>query len=110
MTLEDVKTQITRMPTIMSAEQEIQVFRSLMQVPVEALTNKWKDLDFVMSRLCESHSDTFYEVSDKNRSSFLEFSDWLDRVAPGFDERRRASLMQAAEHFRIDPSSVEGSR
>jgi hypothetical protein len=103
MTLAEIKAEVLRLPTIMNADDEIRIFQMLTQLPFEALLNDWKSFDLVIGRLYESHLDTFYEVSGRNWRSFAAFSTWLEGIASGLEGNRKASLMQAAEHFRIEP-------
>jgi hypothetical protein len=83
-----------------------------MQVPVNAIQTNWVVFKKIMRRLSESHVQAFFEVTASNKAQFLEFAAWLDKMAEAFDEsKKKASLKQLADHFRIDPNDhSESSR
>jgi hypothetical protein len=69
------------LPTIMEIDQEIDVIRDLMAIPIEELVTEEGILYEILDDLSESHGGGgYFQITRDNEKYFIEFCQWLERV------------------------------
>lgn len=63
MGLEEMRRQIAKAPTILSAEEEIGFCQGLIEIPVSRLKKDWASFIEIVNHLEESHTDALFELA-----------------------------------------------
>jgi hypothetical protein len=78
MGLEEIKSRLSKLPTIMNFEDEIDLVKDLMKVPMNDLNED--TLEEIVGDIEDAHTDNFFNLDYENEGIFLDFVDWLYRV------------------------------
>ena len=83
---------LTDLPYIISIQQEEEIIKLLMSMPLDYLRQNYEAFDDAVDVLMVSHIDVGYaHVTEENEALFLEFSRWLPATYEALGHPKPAS-------------------
>ena len=83
---------LTDLPYIISIQQEEEIIKLLMSMPLDYLQQNYEAFDDAVDVLMVSHIDVGYaHVTEENEALFLEFSRWLPATYEALGHPKPAS-------------------
>lgn len=76
--LEEIKCRLSKLPTIMELEDEMDLVRGLMKVSIKDLDED--NLVEIVSDIEDAHTDNVFDLDYKNEGVFLDFANWLHKI------------------------------
>lgn len=107
MRLDDLLDELGTLPTMMTADEELRVIRTLSEVPDEHLLEHLQSFFGLLGDLYDSHTGAaIFDVDDRNLPEFQEFAARLRglalRAASDWDaERLRNAASAFSERFSL---------